>query len=165
MTYTVKQIAGDLGVSTQAVRNWIADNKLICKSHSYHCHYEIEEEDYVAFLKSDTEYGTRYLTNTLNLLDSCIKQRLEKSCIDKFHSLEKIPNRVAKIDEEEVLQKKTHNNEGYPDPTAYYALRNVDSVERYRRMIKSIFAIINDAGFRVDGRITFVDKKTGKVYY
>lgn len=60
--------------------------------------------------------------------------------------------------------REMYNFEGYLDPTAYFALRRADSEERYHKMIKEMFEIINEHGFKVDGRITFIDKITGKVY-
>lgn len=35
---------------------------------------------------------------------------------------------------------------------------------RFDRFLRTIFYICDQAGFRIEGRVTFVDKKTGKVY-
>lgn len=61
------------------------------------------------------------------------------------------------------------NMEGYSDPTAYQAMRNIEreeykSYERVRSLIKTIFYICELAGFRVDGRIVLVDKTTGRIW-
>ena len=64
------------------------------------------------------------------------------------------------------------NHEGYADPTASAAMRNVmkprvmtsDHNPRIGALLKTIFYICNLAGFSIDGRITFRDKKTGVLY-
>ena len=57
------------------------------------------------------------------------------------------------------------NAEGYPDPTAYAAIMNVTKEEeRFHKLLYTIFDICDLAGFRIEGRITVVDKKTGRVW-
>ena len=60
------------------------------------------------------------------------------------------------------------NASGYPDPTAYEAIRNVDreaaAEKRYKKLLSTIFYICDLAGFHIEGRITIKDKKTGKVW-
>ena len=60
------------------------------------------------------------------------------------------------------------NGEGYPDPTAYEALKRIESEnaedEKFNRLIKTIFSVATLAGFEIQGRITFVNKETGKIY-
>ena len=52
------------------------------------------------------------------------------------------------------------NSEGYSDPTAYEAMKNLDR-EDERRVILNICEM---AGFEIRGPIILVDKKTGKVW-
>lgn len=57
------------------------------------------------------------------------------------------------------------NAEGYSDPTAYEALKNISKEEdRFHKLLHSIFCLCDLAGFKVEGRIVFVDKKTGRVW-
>lgn len=58
------------------------------------------------------------------------------------------------------------NAEGYPDPTACQAIRNIEreDEERFHKLLKTIFNICELSGFRVDERIVLRDLKTGKVW-
>lgn len=58
------------------------------------------------------------------------------------------------------------NGSGYVDPTAYNAIRNIETtdMERVNKLMHTIFHVCELAGFYVDGRIALVDKKTGKVW-
>lgn len=57
------------------------------------------------------------------------------------------------------------NSEGYSDPTAYEAMKNMDRDDvRFHKLLDTIFYLCDLAGFEVDGRIVFVDKKTGRVW-
>ena len=57
------------------------------------------------------------------------------------------------------------NAEGYSDPTAYQAIMNVYAgTARCNKLIHMIKDMCDLAGFKVDGRIVLVDKKTGKVW-
>lgn len=61
--------------------------------------------------------------------------------------------------------KDKKNAEGYPDPTAYKAIKKITGEEtRYKTLIRSILDICSIAGFRIKGRIVLVDKRTGKVW-
>lgn len=58
-----------------------------------------------------------------------------------------------------------YNNEGYADPTAFEAMRNMDKEnERFHRLLHTLFYLCELAGFEIDGRIVLVDKKTGRVW-
>ncbi|MCQ2499731.1 MAG: hypothetical protein MJ117_00120 [Lachnospiraceae bacterium] len=63
-----------------------------------------------------------------------------------------------------------HNGEGYPDPTAYNAIKTVrkqETLERERdigRLMEHIKWITDLAGFELGSRIVFKDKKTGRIY-
>ena len=57
------------------------------------------------------------------------------------------------------------NAEGYPDPTAYHAIKNIDREDwRFNCVLHTIFNICELAGFKVEGRIVLKDKKSGKVW-
>lgn len=63
----------------------------------------------------------------------------------------------------------THNAEGYPDPTAYNAIRNIinDEAERDNRafaLIRAIKSIIQISGFELIERIKLKDTETGREY-
>lgn len=62
-----------------------------------------------------------------------------------------------------------NNSEGYPNPTAYEAIRNVMHEEylktkRVTELMNVIRYIADQAGFEICNRITFRDKKTGMEY-
>lgn len=57
------------------------------------------------------------------------------------------------------------NLEGYPDPTAYEAIKNLDKDnERFHKLLHTIFDICELAGFHLEGRIVLRDEQTGKVW-
>lgn len=57
------------------------------------------------------------------------------------------------------------NAEGYSDPTAYKAIKNIDEeTERFHKLLNSIFAICELSDFYIEGRVVLVDKRTGKVW-
>lgn len=57
------------------------------------------------------------------------------------------------------------NAEGYPDPTAYEAICNVEAENlRFRRTLRAIYNVVELAGFEVDGPIVLVDKRSGHVW-
>jgi hypothetical protein len=56
------------------------------------------------------------------------------------------------------------NGSGCKDLTAYEAIRNVESEDRFNKLLKTIFNICDLAGFHVEERIVLKDKKTGKVW-
>lgn len=56
-----------------------------------------------------------------------------------------------------------HNEYGYSDPTASEALRSLSREEqKLGKLLRIIFAACDLAGFELEGRITLIDKKTGK---
>lgn len=64
-------------------------------------------------------------------------------------------------------QKPWLNSEGYSDPTAYQALKNIDndsSAKRFRALLEVIFRICSLAGFHLEERIVVKDIKTGKIW-
>lgn len=66
------------------------------------------------------------------------------------------------------------NPEGYPDPTAYNAMNNVEKEpelkvsteddERFHKLLNTIFTLCELAGFHIEGRIVIRDCKTGKIW-
>ena len=61
------------------------------------------------------------------------------------------------------------NAEGYSDPTAYEAIRNVErgadaDDDRFHKLLDTISSICELSGFHVEERITIKDKKTGKIW-
>lgn len=67
------------------------------------------------------------------------------------------------------------NPEGYPDPTAYSAINNVEKAqiesktspedeERFHKLLNTIFTICELAGFHIEGRIAIKDCKTGEIW-
>lgn len=55
------------------------------------------------------------------------------------------------------------NAEGYSDPTAYQALKNIEAEEeRFRKLLYAIFDICELADFAIEGRIVLIDKRYGR---
>lgn len=64
-----------------------------------------------------------------------------------------------------MSRNERKNLEGYSDPTAYQALKNIElEEERFRKLLYAIFDICELAGFEIEGRIVLVDKRSGKVW-
>ena len=64
-----------------------------------------------------------------------------------------------------MAAKDKKNSEGYSDPTAYTAMKNIHRDEdRYRKLRKVILSICDMAGFEIRGPLVLIDKKTGKVW-
>ena len=57
------------------------------------------------------------------------------------------------------------NVEGYSDPTAYEAIKNIESDDaRFQKLLTVIFSACDLAGFRIEERIILKDLKSGKIY-
>lgn len=58
------------------------------------------------------------------------------------------------------------NAEGYSDPTAYEALKNIEREEdeRFHRLLHTLFYLCELADFEIEGRIILVDKRNGRVW-
>ncbi|OPX92166.1 MAG: hypothetical protein A4E52_00107 [Pelotomaculum sp. PtaB.Bin013] len=57
------------------------------------------------------------------------------------------------------------NAEGYFNPTAYEAIKNIEKEnERFHKLLHTIFYICEVSGFEIEGRIVLVDKKTGRIW-
>jgi hypothetical protein len=64
------------------------------------------------------------------------------------------------------------NGSGYPDPTAYTAIkhmedeqrRNDPDYEKYMKLIGCILRICELSDFHLEERLVLKDKRTGKVY-
>lgn len=59
-----------------------------------------------------------------------------------------------------------YNSHGYRDPTAYAAIKAITAEEqRFKKLLQTIFSLCEIAGFEIQGRITLVDRKTGRVWH
>ena len=57
------------------------------------------------------------------------------------------------------------NAEGYSDPTAYEAIKNLDADdERFHKLLNTIFTICELSGSHLEERIVLKDLQTGKVW-
>lgn len=69
----------------------------------------------------------------------------------------------------EIMQKRDQdirrNGSGYFDPTAYKAIKHVDSEQRrFHKLLNAIFTLCELSDFRIEERIILKDKQTGKVW-
>ena len=55
-----------------------------------------------------------------------------------------------------------YNASGCRDLTAFQALNNIESEERFKEFKKAVFSLANRYDYRITNRIEVVDKKTGK---
>ena len=60
------------------------------------------------------------------------------------------------------MNNEKFNASGCKDLTAYEAIRDIERNEQAKKLIQTIFYIVNLAGFRIEGRLVLQDKKTGK---
>ena len=64
-----------------------------------------------------------------------------------------------------MWRTQTEKTEGYSDPTAYQALKNIEEEEeRFHKLLYAIFDICELANFEIEGRIVLVNKRTGRVW-
>lgn len=67
-----------------------------------------------------------------------------------------------------MANKPWENAEGYADPTAYNAIKNITKEDhealdaKVNTLIKVLKFIITESGFELGGRIELRDKKTGR---
>lgn len=61
--------------------------------------------------------------------------------------------------------QRKKNAEGYSDPTAYNAIRNIEKEdEKFHKLLHTIFDICELAGFEIEVRIVLIDKKSGRIW-
>lgn len=64
-----------------------------------------------------------------------------------------------------TLADSRKNAEGYSDPTACEAIKNVDrDLDRLQKLLAAIFAVCEAADFHVEERIVLKDKRNGRVW-
>lgn len=56
------------------------------------------------------------------------------------------------------------NGDGYSDPTAYKAIKNMEEEDRFHKLLDTIFSICELSGFHVEERIVIKDNKTGRIW-
>lgn len=62
-----------------------------------------------------------------------------------------------------MIEKK--NKEGYPDPTPYEAIKNVEAeVARVSWLVKTLHSVCELAGYQIEGRVVLKDMRSGKVW-
>lgn len=72
--------------------------------------------------------------------------------------------------EVEMIAKDDRKNaEGYNDPTAYNAIKNVEQEQdkddmRFHQLLNTLFSLCELADFHIEGRVVLKDKRTGKVW-
>lgn len=60
---------------------------------------------------------------------------------------------------------KKRNEQGYLDPTAYEAVKNVDEEDaRFHKLLYSIRNICDLAGYDLGERIVLIDRRNGRVW-
>lgn len=61
------------------------------------------------------------------------------------------------------------NGEGYPDPTAYEAIKRAEPVdwekERFMKVVGCILRICELSGFYLEEKLVLRDKRTGKIWH
>lgn len=64
----------------------------------------------------------------------------------------------------EGMAKEWQNKEGYADPTAYQALKNIEDEKKVSDLVFVLKWIINICGFELVERIQLRNKRNGKIY-
>ncbi|EDK24624.1 hypothetical protein RUMTOR_01363 [[Ruminococcus] torques ATCC 27756] len=68
-------------------------------------------------------------------------------------------------DEMGIKNDCRRNAEGYSDPTAYEALKNMEQEEeRFHKLLDIIFALCELSDFHIEERIVIKDKRTGRIW-
>ena len=62
------------------------------------------------------------------------------------------------------MKRDKYNASGCKDLTAYEAIENVDSEERFYKLLAQIFRSCEKYGFHLESRIVVKDKKTKKIW-
>lgn len=79
-------------------------------------------------------------------------------------------NLIVMNEEVEMTAKDDRKNaEGYNDPTAYNAIKNVEQEldkdeARFHQLLNTLFSICELADFHIEERVVLKDKRTGKVW-
>lgn len=110
--------------------------------------------------KSDSEYvtaGYDIVGFDLGESDQSLMQRLSNTGTDH----RKFMRMTTKDDRK--------NAEGYNDPTAYNAIKNVEQEQdkddaRFHQLLNMLFSLCELADFHIEGRVVLKDKRTGKVW-
>lgn len=69
------------------------------------------------------------------------------------------------VRKEEEISNDIRNASGCVDTTAYKAIKNISNDEKkLNKLLHTLFYIIDISGYELEGRITLVDKKTGKIW-
>lgn len=93
---------------------------------------------------------------------------LTPSYIRKIIQWAKAEERFAKRSQKALSDREMHphqNEEGYPDLTAYEAIKRADEdYARFRKLLDTIFSVCELAGYHVEERMVIKDLKTGKVW-
>ena len=145
-TYSVKQIAEKMDMAEETVRRWIRSGKLKGSMSSRRKGCYIDENDFVQFCDRYPQYKINSNTEQIEIQE-------------QFP-----PGQPATKITINYTDNDSRNSEGYSDPTAYLAMRNIDDDYRFKKLLKTIFSILDLSGFELDGRITLIDKKTGRIY-
>lgn len=80
------------------------------------------------------------------------------------------PEAYSKLEAVEMTAKDDRKNaEGYNDPTAYNAIKNVEQEQdkddaRFHQLLNTMFSLCELADFHIEGRVVLKDKRTGKVW-
>ncbi len=70
---------------------------------------------------------------------------------------------------DDIAKDDRKNAEGYNDPTAYNAIKNVEQEQdkddmRFHQLLNTLFSLCELADFHIEGRVVLKDKRTGKVW-
>lgn len=122
-------------------------------------------------LEADKRYSLDLDTMVLWTLFQCYGWR-EKRLHDFYLAMAKEHRRMREFYERrccEMTPKPWENAEGYPDPTAYNALRPIMQEDaalegKVNFLIKVLKFIIAESGFELLARIELKDKKTGRCF-
>lgn len=61
-------------------------------------------------------------------------------------------------------RQEMYNASGCKDLTAYQALNNIESEERFKQFLKEVFKLSERYGFHIENRIEVTDRKTGNTW-
>lgn len=142
-TYTIPEVSDMLNVSKETVRLWVVNGFVQGVMPSRSIGYILDGDSLKDFCLAKPKYALKFVAKPEEELP---------------------PGKPATKITINYTDNDSRNSEGYSDPTAYLAMRNIDDDYRFKKLLKTIFSILDLSGFELDGRITLIDKKTGRIY-
>lgn len=162
----MEKTAVDLEIQKQLAEYNVKNSDEIDAMILWHLHEEFGfgkkrmKHFYNSFIDEMHKLMERYSLNDPELVWFCTR-KLSEYGID-ISEWKKEKMEALKMENSKDPRK---NHEGYYDPTAFAAMKNLGEEERrFNKLLHTIFYLCDVAGFDIQNRIVLVDRKTGRVW-